>query len=71
MYSPKLSLSFLVTLANLLSDNFSPILAVLATIKSLIVPFSYGKFKASSTVLASLLIIVFNVSLTNSWNSAF
>ena len=54
MYEPKCSSSFLVKISNLLKDNFSPILAVLLTINSPIVPSEVANSLASSTVLTSL-----------------
>ena len=53
-YEPNTSSAFFSTTSSLLNDNFSPILAVLAIIKSSIVPSKVFTFKASSKVLASL-----------------
>ena len=73
MYEPKLSSSVLVTTSTLLKDNFSPILAVLATTKSATVPSvpSTANALTSSNDLASLLTAVLPISSTKATKSAF
>ena len=71
MYEPNTCSSFFSILENLLNDNFSPILAVLLTIKSLTVSPSTTKFKTSSLVFGSFSIIAFKIAFTKSLNSWF
>ena len=73
IYEPKFSEADLVTTSTLLKDNFSPILAVLATTKSATVPSvpSTAKALTSSNDLASLAKAVLAIVSTNSTNSAF
>ena len=70
-YAPKFSSFFFSITATRRKSNFSPILAVLSTTKSLIVPSPNGRALASSKVLASLFNTVSPTFLINSLNSSF